>query len=131
MRAVERILDREPPSSAITHRRFDLLGQVADAEHHAIDAGAAQQVELVKNKRTAGDAQQRLGHPMREGMQPRGETARKYGDGQHDYDSTIFVPSKSKPNRTSSRPASAMACRSWRRSEAENIRKPPPPAPTS
>ena len=62
--------------------------------------------------------QQRLRHALRQRAQPRGQTAGEYGDGQHAQDRTTLVPSKSKRKRTSSSPASAIACRSRLRSAA-------------
>src|ERR1700733_6873014 len=85
----------------------------------------------MKNERAARNAKEGLWNLFRQGMQPRCQTAGEYGNRQHRQDRTTLVPSKSKRKRTSSRPASIIACRHRLRSLAQNIRKPPPPAPTS
>ena len=55
-------------------------------------------------ERAAGDLDERLGYRRRDGMEARGEAAGQDCDGQAHANRT-FVPSKSKRNRTSSRPA--------------------------
>src|SRR5260370_37260575 len=82
-------------------------------------------------ERSTGNTEECLRNSIRHGTKASSQAAGEYGNGQHHQERTTLGPSKSKRNRTSSNPASAIVCRSQLRSAAQNIRKPPAPAPTN
>ena len=81
--AVERILNGDAERPSVSDRGLDLFAEVPEAQHHAIDALAPQEIELMEYEGPSGDREQRLGHPVGKGPEPGGETAGKYGNGQH------------------------------------------------
>ena len=65
LRAVDPVADRDAKPASVADIGLDLLREIAGADHHARHALAAQQPELVRDERLAGDVQHRLGHRFR------------------------------------------------------------------
>src|SRR5262249_10430954 len=130
-RAIERIGNLQAERRAVADGLLHLLSQVAQAEDDPAHPLVAQLAELVVDERPAGHLQQALGCLLRQRSQPGRQAAGQDGTRQSTHWKTTFVPSKSNRNRTSSRPWSAITCRTFAPSWQRNIRNPPPPAPIS
>ena len=78
-----------------------------------VDPLVAEPGELVLDERPAGNLDERFRDRLGHRTQARGEPAGKNRD-RKAHAKRTFVPSKSKRNRTSSRPALAIAARSRR-----------------
>ena len=97
--------------AAIADHGLDLLGEMRDAQHDPADPVGPQQLELVDDERLAGDLDQRLGDRRGDRLEPRRQATREECHRQR-HDTTTRVPSNSNRNRTSWRPAAAIAARS-------------------
>jgi hypothetical protein len=54
-RPIERVSNVQPETSAVSHRRLDLLAEMSDTENDPSGAVACKQPQLVKDERLAGD----------------------------------------------------------------------------
>ena len=101
------------PPTAVAERGFDLIGAVPDEPGHVSHSVLLQEFELVNGKRLVRHFDERFRNSLGNRPESRGQTSGKHGD-RKAHASSTFVPSKSKRNRTSSRPALHMAARSRR-----------------
>ena len=85
LRAVEGILKLDAVVATITKVVHHHFAKMAEAQHNPTDALAAEQFELMREKRFARDGQQHLGNFFRQRTQPRGQTASENGDGNIEW----------------------------------------------
>ena len=112
-RPVVHVAEAHRPPGTIAKPGLELLSTVADEPHDVGNSLRAKQIDLVFGKRAAGDGDERFGESVGGWTEPGCQPAGKDRDRQAHASST-FVPSKSKRNRTSSRPARPIAARSRR-----------------
>src|SRR5713226_9306608 len=109
--AVIREANGQAEAPPVTNERLDLLAQVAGANHHVADAFRAQQAELVRDERLAGELDQSLWAIFSQAAEPCRLASGEQRHGNHDWVTTC-APWKSNRKRTSGRPASSIARRS-------------------
>ncbi len=68
-RTVETIGDVQAEITAVADGLFDLFAEMTDAQHHAFDAFAAEQVQLMHDEGLSGDDNQRFRQGLRERLQ--------------------------------------------------------------
>src|SRR4030095_7427628 len=95
LRTVRDIAERHLPAPAIPECVGNLLAEMAEAENHAADPMAFEQLDLMLGERAARDVQKNLRDAIGQRVQARGHPPGQYGDRQTHENSTL-VPSKSK-----------------------------------
>ncbi len=78
--AVERIIELDA-KGFVAELALNHFTEKTDAQNDVPDAPRVEHFQLVRQKRPASDGHERLGNFFRDGPQPRGESARKNGDG--------------------------------------------------